>query len=70
MKQTEIRQRGYQALIDALGIANTRRFLQQLGVGYSNYTQERHQWLDQLTMEDFQEFVQECVRQKSSEPNP
>ncbi len=66
MKQTEIRQRGYQALIDALGIANTLRFLQQLGIGYGNYTQERHQWLDQLTMEDFQEFV----RQKSSEPNP
>ncbi|WP_448573132.1 hypothetical protein [Trichothermofontia sp.] len=66
MKQTEIRQRGYQALIDALGIANTLRFLQQLGVGYGNYTQERHQWLDQLTMEDFQEFV----RQQSSEPNP
>lgn len=66
MKQTEIRQRGYQALIDALGIANTLRFLQQLGIGDGNYTQERHQWLDQLTMEDFQEFV----RQKSSEPNP
>ncbi|WP_204140069.1 hypothetical protein [Halomicronema sp. CCY15110] len=65
MKQTEIRQQGYKALIDSLGVANTLRFLQQLGVGYGDYTQERHQWLDQLTMADFQEFA----RQKSSEPN-
>jgi len=65
MKQTEIRQQGYKALIDSLGVANTLRFLQQLGVGYGDYTQNRHQWLDQLTMEDFRDFVQ----QKSSEPN-
>lgn len=65
MKQTEIRQQGYKALIDSLGVANTLRFLQQLGVGYGDYTQERHQWLDQLTMEDFRDFV----RRKSSEPN-
>jgi len=66
MKQAEIRQQGYKALIDSLGVANTLRFLQQLGVGYGDYTQERHQWLDQLTMEDFRDFVQ----QKSSESNP
>jgi len=66
MKQTEIRQQGYKALIDSLGVANTLRFLQQLGVGYGDYTQERHQWLDQLTLEDFRDFVQ----QKSSESNP
>ena len=53
MKLTEIRQQGYKALIDSLGVANTLRFLQQLGVGYGDYTQERHQWLDQLTMDDF-----------------
>lgn len=52
MKQTEIRQQGYKALIDSLGVANALRFLQQLGVGYGNYTEERHQWLDQLTMDD------------------
>lgn len=53
MKLTEIRQQGYKALIDSLGVANTLRFLQQLGVGYGDYTQERHQWLDQFTMDDF-----------------
>jgi hypothetical protein len=28
------------------------QFLQQLGVGYGDYTQERHQWLAQLTMDE------------------
>ena len=57
MKQTEIRQQGYKALIDSLGVANALRFLQQLGVGYGNYTEERHQWLDQLTMDDLLALV-------------
>ena len=59
MKQTEIRQQGYKALIDSLGAANTLRFLQQLGVGYGDYTKERHQWLDQLSIEDFRSYVRD-----------
>jgi len=59
MKLTEIRQQGYKALIDALGVAGTLRFLQQLEVGYGDYTQERHQWLDQLTIDDFRNYVKE-----------
>ena len=59
MNQTEIRQQGYKALIDSLGVANTLRFLQQLGVGYGDYTKERHQWLDQLSIEDFRSYVRD-----------
>lgn len=59
MKLTEIRQQGYKALINALGVAGTLRFLQQLGVGYGDYTKERHQWLDQLTMDDFRNYVKQ-----------
>jgi hypothetical protein len=59
VKQTEIRQQGYKALIDSLGVANTLRFLQQLGVGYGDYTKERHQWLDQLSIEDFRSYVRD-----------
>lgn len=59
MKLTEIKQGGYKALIDALGVAGTLRFLQQLGVGYGDYTKERHQWLDQLTIEDFRNYVKQ-----------
>ncbi len=59
MKLTEIRQQGYKALIDALGVAGTLRFLQQLEVGYGDYTKERHQWLNQLTMDDFRSYVKQ-----------
>ncbi len=57
MKPREIRQQGYKALIDALGVAGTLKFLQQLEVGYGDYTKERHQWLDKLTMDDFHNYV-------------
>lgn len=59
MKLTEIRQQGYQALINALGVAETLRFLQQLEVGYGDYTKERHQWLNQLTIDDFHNYVKQ-----------
>jgi hypothetical protein len=59
MKLTEIRQQGYQALINALGVAGTLRFLQQLEVGYGDYTKERHQWLNQLTIDDFRNYVKQ-----------
>ena len=64
MKPTEIRQQGYKALIDTLGVVGTLRFLQQLEVGYGDYTKERHQWLDQLTIEDFRNYIKQ--REKSS----
>ncbi len=63
MKLKEIRKQGYKALIDTLGVAGTLRFLQQLEVGYGDYTKERHQWLDQLTIEDFRPYVKQ--KQKS-----
>jgi carbamate kinase len=59
MKLTEIRQQGYQSLINALEVAGRLRFLQQLEVGYSDYTKERHQWLNQLTIDDFRNYVKQ-----------
>jgi hypothetical protein len=59
MKMTEIRQQGYKALINALGVTGTLKFLQQLEVGYGDYTKERHQWLDQLTIDDFRNYVKQ-----------
>lgn len=59
MKLKEIRKQGYKALIDALGVAGMLKFLQQLEVGYGDYTKERHQWLDQLTMDDFRNYLKQ-----------
>ncbi|MEH2249534.1 hypothetical protein [Nostoc sp.] len=52
-----LRQQGYKALIDALGVAGTLRFLQQLEECYGDYTKEHHQWLDQLTINDFRNYI-------------
>lgn len=59
MKLTSIKKQAYKALIDALGVAGTLKFLQQLEVGYGDYTKERHQWLDQLTTDEFHNYVKE-----------
>jgi len=48
----EIREIGIQALQRELGVANAVRFLLLFDKGRGDYTEERHQWLDQLSMED------------------
>ncbi len=66
MTPTELRKRGFKALVDALGCVDAVRFLQQYAPGDGDYTQERHQWLDQLTLDDFRTYVQHQRHQESS----
>jgi hypothetical protein len=53
MTPIELRERGYQALISQLGQIDTIRFLQQMGWGSGDYTQERQELLDAVTREEF-----------------
>ena len=46
------------ALLRELGPVNLVRFLQQFEAGYGNYTQERHDWLDQYTVEEIAQEIQ------------
>ena len=39
--QSELRNRGFRALVEALGWANAVRFLRQYNPGSGNYTEER-----------------------------
>jgi hypothetical protein len=48
----EINHIGYKALMDALGFDGTMRFLRQFEPGRGDYTVDRRQWLDALTVED------------------
>jgi hypothetical protein len=52
MTSIERNQKGFKALVDTLGYADADRFLKQLDNGSGDYTQERHQWLDQLSLDD------------------
>ena len=65
MKASEISRRGYQALIQELGYAGAARFLLRFESGSGDYTKERHQGLDPVTMDDFRSFV----RQKREKKN-
>jgi hypothetical protein len=48
----QIRTRGLSALKRELGAAGMVRFMQQFDRGSGNWAVERHQWLDQLTMDE------------------
>lgn len=55
MKMTpmEISRKGYEVLVNTLGVADTIRFLKQFNLGRGDYTTERHQWLDEVSLEEF-----------------
>lgn len=52
MTPLEINRLGYRALVDALGFDGMIRFLRQFEPGQGDYTAERQQRLDQLSLED------------------
>lgn len=59
MTQNEIIEKGYQALIDSLGVVDAIRFIQYFSLGKGDYTKERHQWLEKKSLEDvFKEIEQ------------
>jgi len=50
--QQEIVRQGYQALVNALGIVDTIRFIQHFSPGQGDYTQERYERLDRTSLQD------------------
>jgi hypothetical protein len=66
--QRELIQKGYQALVDALGAVDAIRFIQHFNPGKGDYTKERHQWLDQLTAEETFAQIQQ-VRETQAPDN-
>ena len=68
MTPVELNRKGFKALVDALGYADAIRFIRQYDNGSGDYTKERHQWLDKLTLEDIWADIQQ--RQSGSNQNP
>ncbi len=58
MNLTQIRQLGLEILSRELGPIGMVRFLQQFEMGQGNYTEERHQWLDELTADEIANQIQ------------
>ncbi len=65
MTPVELNRKGFKALVDALGYADAIRFIRQFDHGSGDYTKERHQWLDKLTLED----IWADIRQRQSLSN-
>lgn len=55
----EIRRDGLAALKERLGQAGMVRFLQQFETGHGNDATDRHDWVDQTTLDDIRHAAQE-----------
>lgn len=58
MTPLELREKGYQILVSNLGQSDAIRFLQQMGWGQGDYTQERSEILGSVTREEFWQDLQ------------
>lgn len=67
MTPTELRRKGFLALVNALGYVDAIRFLQQYDPGQGDYTKERHQWSEQLNLDDFRAYVKRKREQETSQ---
>ena len=50
---SEVNDLAMDALLKALGPVDMIRFLRQYERGSGNYTEERHQWLDKVSFDEF-----------------
>jgi hypothetical protein len=53
---------GFAALIDKLGVADAIRFIHHYDLGRGDYTRERSQWLDKLSLEDVSRLVAKAAK--------
>lgn len=58
----ELRQRGFEAIVDALGWANAVRFLHLYESGQGDYTAERDQILPDLSMDEMLDRARDIQR--------
>lgn len=59
MTPQQIRVAGLAALSRELGLVGMIRFMQQFELGQGDYSKDRHQWLDQYTVDDIAKMVRE-----------
>ena len=58
MTMEQIRRVGLDALERELGVVGMTRFLQMFETGHGDYTAERRQWLDHLTLDEIYSSIQ------------
>ena len=63
----EIHEAGLDALVRAHGPVDAIRFLQYYDNGSGDYSTERHQWLDSLTLDEIADAIEERRRRAGTE---
>ena len=53
----EVRRRGIEVLAKNRGPVDTIRFLHQFSLGTGDYSRNRHEWLDKLTVSEIAKVV-------------
>ena len=59
MTPQQIRVAGIAALSRELGMVGMIRFMQQFEMGQGDYSKDRHEWLDQYSVDDIARMVRE-----------
>jgi hypothetical protein len=69
MTPLDINRLGYRALVKELGFDGMVRFLHQFNLGEGDYTQERRQWLDDLSIDDVFAMIETQSEGRDRTPN-
>lgn len=65
--QNEVIEKGYKALVNALGVVDAIRFIQYFSPGKGDYTKERHQWLGHKTIAEVFAEMEQCKQSENLE---
>ena len=59
MPPQQIREAGMEILSREMGVVGMIRFMQQFEMGKGDYSKDRHQWLDQYSVDDIAKMAHE-----------
>lgn len=58
MPLDELNRKAFKTLVDNLGYVEAVRFFKQFEAGEGDYTKERHQWLDEISLDEIWADIQ------------
>jgi len=63
---TEITHEAIRLLCKEMGVVNTIRFINQFSTGYGNYTEERRQFFDSMTMGEIVSEIEQMRKREQT----
>ena len=66
----DVKRRAYDLLFRELGYVDAVRFIHLIGAGRGNYTEERRDWIDRVTMDELIAEIEEIQGGPLAEQEP